>query len=153
MPRTILAALLCIVISACNDEEAPVKQEHASTEKVLGFSLPDYAAGCHFHSESMMGLFAYLKCEVPSEALQEFLQTSPLVPDTIGDTKEPIPFATYNRGASWWNPSALNAPRYGVKRGQRGKWRTGSYIAVDRRPEGTVVYFMYIEEPRPRPVP
>jgi hypothetical protein len=147
MSRFMLAALLCILLGACHDEKTPMRHENATIEKVLGFSLPGYASACHFHSESAMGLFAYLKCELPSERLQDFLQTSPLLPDAVEDTAEPTPFASYNRGAPWWNPSELAAPRYGVRRGQRGTWKTSSYLAADPRQDRTIVYFLYMEEP------
>jgi hypothetical protein len=141
------ALLVAVTLCACNDGRESMKSSAPSIEDVLGFSLPAYVAEPRFHVERGMGLLAYLKLEVPSDRLDELLRSSPLFPEAATATEEPIRFAAYNAGQPWWTPSELQAPTYGARTGRRGKWQTSSFLAIDRRGDRTLVYFMYFEEP------
>jgi hypothetical protein len=143
----VAAALLAGVLWACNDGRESMKSSAPATEEVLGLTLPAYAAEPRFHVERGMGLLAYLKLEIPSDKLDELLRSSPLFPEAAMATEEPIRFAAYNTGQPWWTPAELKAPAYGSKTGRRDRWQTSSFLAVDRRGDRTLVYFMYFEEP------
>ena len=141
------AVLVAVFLCACNDGRESMKSSAPSIEEVLGIALPAYVAEPRFHVERGMGLLAYLKLEVPSDRLDELLRSSPIFPETGTATEEPIRFAAYNDKQPWWTPSELQAPTYGSRTGQRGKWQTSSFLAADRRGDRTLVYFMYFEEP------
>ena len=143
MNNIVAAAVLVGSFFACKT----MSTKPSSIKEVLGFELPEYVTTSQFHSESGMGLIAYLKCTIPSEKLDAFLQHSPMFPDSVTIVEEPIRFASYNTKSSWWSPSELKAPVYGSKIGQRDKWRTSSYLAADEDGKGRIlIYFLYIEE-------
>jgi hypothetical protein len=145
------AAIIALVIglsvtSSCDRGSREMKTNASSVRGVLGLELPPWVMGAQFHSERAMGLLAYLRCEIPADRLDEFLRSSPIFPDVPVRSTEPVRFSSYNTTSPWWKPAELHAPTYREKTGQRGRWRTSSYLATEPRGGRLLVYFMYFEE-------